>query len=110
MHLTRGNKFESSELGTLTVSKLVDAVLRSDTEAVRSLIASGEPVNELSERMSPLLWAIFRGDLECVRVLLEGGADPNLRPNPTDSPLWHAEDDFGLIEIADLLKSYGAVK
>ena len=92
------------------MSKLVDAVLKSDIEAVVRLIGSGEPVNELRDRMTPLLWAIFRADVGCVRVLLEGGADPNLRPNPTDSPLWHAEDDFGLIEIADLLKSYGASK
>ncbi len=90
--------------------KLVDAVLKSDIETVRHLIANGAKVNEVNDRMTPLLWAIFRGDIECVRVLLEGGADPNLRPNPTDSPLWHAEDDFGLVEIADLLKSYGAIK
>lgn len=91
-------------------SKLVDAVLRSDIEAVRVLIGNGAEVNELSDRMTPLLWAIFRGDFECVQVLLEAGANPNLRPNPTDSPLWHAEDDFGLVEIAELLKSYGATK
>jgi ankyrin repeat protein len=90
--------------------KLIDAVQKSDTVTVRLLIANGAPVNELRDRMTPLLWAIFRGDVECVRLLLEAGADPNLRPNPTDSPLWHAEDDFGLVEIADLLKSYGAVK
>jgi ankyrin repeat protein len=93
-----------------TVTKLVDAVLKSDIDTAKRLIGSGVPVNELEDRMTPLLWAIFRGDVECVRVLLEGGADPNLRPNRTDSPLWHAEDDFGLIEIADLLKSYGATK
>jgi hypothetical protein len=40
---------------------------------------------------------------------LEGGANPNLRPNPTDSPLW-PEEDFGLFEIAALLKFGGAVK
>ena len=92
------------------MSKLVDAILKSDLEEVRSLVASGAPVNELRDRMTPLLWAIFRGDLECARVLLEAGADPNLRSNSADSPLWHAEDDFGLIEIADLLKSYGATR
>jgi len=60
--------------------------------------------------MTPLLWAIFRGDIDAVRLLLESGADPNVRPNPTDSPPSHAEDDFGLTDITELLKSYGATK
>jgi len=41
---------------------------------------------------------------------LESGADPNVRPNPTDSPLWSAEDDFGMADIAALLRSHGATK
>jgi ankyrin repeat protein len=60
--------------------------------------------------MTPLLWAIFRKDIDAVRLLLESGADPNARVNRDDSPLWHAEDDFGLTEIAELLKSHGATK
>jgi len=67
-------------------------------------------MNELDAGMTPLLWAIFRGDIDAVRLLLESGADPDVRPNPSDSPLWHAEDDFGLGSIAELLKLYGASK
>jgi ankyrin repeat protein len=52
----------------------------------------------------------MRGDITAVKMLLESGADPNVRPNPSDSPLWSAEDDFGLTEIAALLRSYGATK
>ncbi len=92
------------------MSKLTEAVLGSDLEAIKTAIASGSNLNELDGGMTPLLWAIFRGDIDAVRLLLEKGADPNLRPNPSDSPLWHAEDDFGLKEITDLLKSYGATK
>src|ERR1041385_6246316 len=91
-------------------SKLVEAVLRSDHDAMQEAIAAGSDVNELNAGMTPLLWSIFRGDIDAVRLLLGNGADPNLRPNPTDSPLWHAEDDFGLWTIAELLKSYGARK
>ena len=92
------------------MSKLTEAVLRSDLAAMKQAIASGDNLNELDGGMTPLLWAVFRGDIDAVRLLLESGAHPNVRPNPSDSPLWHAEDDFGLTEIAELLKSYGATK
>lgn len=92
------------------MSKLTEAVLRSDVEAMKRAIASRDNLNEFDGGLTPLLWAIFRGDVDAVRLLLESGADPNVRPNPSDSPLWHAEDDFGLTEIAELLKSYGATK
>jgi ankyrin repeat protein len=75
---------------------------------MRLAISAGEDLNELDAGMTPLLWAIFRGDIDAVRLLLESGADPNVRPNPSDSPLWHDEDDFGLTSIAELLKLYGA--
>jgi ankyrin repeat protein len=90
---------------------LTDAVLRSDYDAMRQIVASGAGLNEFDDsKMTPLLWAIMRGDVAAVRMLLESGADPNVRPNPSDSPLWRAEDDFGLTEIAALLRSYGATK
>jgi ankyrin repeat protein len=89
-------------------SPLVTAVLRSDLDAMAQAIAAGGDVNELQDKMTPLLWAIYRGDIDAVRLLLESGADPNVRPNPDDSPLWYAEENFGLLDIADLLKSYGA--
>src|SRR5260370_36475597 len=54
--------------------------------------------------MTPLLNAVFVGDTEKVQRLLEMGADPNRPSNIGGTPLWHAEDDFGLIEIAKLLR------
>jgi len=92
------------------MSELAEATLRSDYAGMKKAIASGDNLNELIGGMPPLHRALFRGDVDAVRLLLESGADPNLRPNPTDSPLWHAEDDFGLFEIAKLLKAHGAVK
>jgi ankyrin repeat protein len=89
---------------------LMDAVLSSDYSAMRKAIAAGGKVNEFDDGMTPLLFAIFRGDIEACRLLLESGADPNLSRNRCDSPLWHAEDDFGFPEIAELLKAYGAIK
>jgi ankyrin repeat protein len=78
---------------------------------MRQIIASGADLDEFDDfQQTPLLWAIMGGDIEAVRILLESGADPNERPNPSDSPLWSAEDDWGFEEIATLLRAYGAIK
>jgi ankyrin repeat protein len=60
--------------------------------------------------MSPLLWAVYGGYAEIVRILLDHGADPNFGSVTGESTLWHAEDDFGLVEIANLLRQHGATK
>jgi ankyrin repeat protein len=99
------------ELSDKRTTALTEAALRSNYAAMRQLIAAGADLNEFDEfRMTPLLWAIMGGDIDAVRLLLENGADPNVRPNPDDSPLWSAEDDFGFSEIAALLRSYAATK
>ena len=58
--------------------------------------------------MTPLLYAVFIGDTKKVQRLLEMGADPNRPASTGGTPLWHAEDDFGLIEIAKVLRQCGA--
>ena len=79
---------------------LSEAVLRSDHGEMHKIIAAGAYLDEFDNfRMTPLLWAIMRGDIDAVKILLENGADPNVRPNPSDSPLWSAEDDWGFEEI-----------
>jgi ankyrin repeat protein len=58
---------------------------------------------------TPLLYAVVAGDVERVRELLAKGADPNRASRDyNETPLWHAEDNFGLMEIAALLRQYGA--
>ena len=91
-------------------SRLIEAVQRCDIAAMKEAVAAGADLNEIVGGMTPLLWAILGGYFDAVKLLLESGADPNVRPNPSDSPLWSAEDDFGMAAIADLLKAYGATK
>ena len=57
-----------------------------------------------------LLAAIFIGDPALVKTLLDAGADPNIpqRDDPTATPLWHAEEDFGFVEIDKILRQCGA--
>jgi ankyrin repeat protein len=100
-------------IGDYVPSKLMHAVRRGDIEMMKQAIAAGADSNEIDDGMTPLMFAVYRGDANAVRLLLDSGADPNLRPTPSDpahSPLWHAEDDFGLTAIAELLKSHGATK
>jgi ankyrin repeat protein len=93
-------------------SPIFAAVLASDYDALRQVTKIGHQLDQRDDLgMTPLLYAIYRGDLDAVRILLELGANPNLPQldDPSCTPLWHAEDDFGLTEIAQLLRSYGAV-
>jgi ankyrin repeat protein len=62
--------------------------------------------------MTRLIHAVYEGNLAKVEALLVQGADCNKpqRDDPTATPLWHAEDDFGLTDIAALLRRHGARK
>src|SRR5438128_8641565 len=87
------------------------AVRRRDDQAVERLIAEGHDLNALDDLgMTALHWAVYGGYSELVRALLEAGADPNRRSKEATTALWHAEDDFGMHEIAVILRSYGAIK
>jgi len=60
--------------------------------------------------MTQLLSAVFMGDPAIVQELLQQGASPNKpqRDDPSATPLWHAEEDFGLFEVAQVLRAHGA--
>ena len=49
------------------MSKLMEAILRSDVTAMKQVIASGDNLSELDGGMTPLLWAVFWGDIDAVR-------------------------------------------
>ena len=87
------------------------AALSGDERRLLELRESGEHIDGYDELgTTALLSAVFIGDLGAVRLLLEAGADPNRprRDDATATPLWHARDDFGLVEIAALLVKAGA--
>lgn len=68
-------------------------------------------IDEYDENgMTPLLHLVFTGDWESLRRLLGEGANPSLPQgsDATATPLWHAEEYFGLTEIGKLLRAYGA--
>jgi ankyrin repeat protein len=83
------------------------AVLRSDAAEAERLLAGGAAPSEFDDLgCTPLHWAVFRGGYECAELLLRYRADVNAISDDGVSPLWRAED-FGLDNIAALLRSYG---
>lgn len=69
--------------------RLVDAVARQDTRAVRALLKEGVDVNTpRADGASPLLWAAHWDDLETADLLLRAGANVN------------AADDHGVTALA----------
>jgi ankyrin repeat protein len=86
------------------------AVLRCDIPAIKTLLAAGHnPSATDTDGMTPLHWAVYEGYVEVAELLLRAGTDPNIRCWGT-TPLWHAEDDFGMAEMATLLRSFKATK
>jgi ankyrin repeat protein len=75
------------------------------------LMTKPELIDEYDELgMTQLLSAVFIGDPATVKALLQRGANPN-KPqgdHPSATPLWHAEEDFGLFEVARVLRARGA--
>jgi ankyrin repeat protein len=90
---------------------LFEAVLTSRYDGIQLAVRAGANFDQWDANgMTPLLYAVFRGDAHAVDLLLQSGADPNRghRGDPAATPLWHATDDFGLVEIAVLLRKTGA--
>src|SRR5437868_6563173 len=71
-----------------TGEALIDAVMKSDHAAVRSLLAQhADPNARRPDQSTPLHWAIDRQDAEAVRMLLAAKADPNAVDEDGAAPL-----------------------
>ncbi len=87
--------------------RLVEAVQRGDTEAVRSLLQQKANVNSAQgDGMTALHWAAYKDDLETARLLLQAGASVNAvtRINAL-TPLIMASKNGNAALIAALLQA-----
>jgi ankyrin repeat protein len=94
-----------------TMANILKAALESNHDKLREALSSGETIDSYDANgMTPLLYAVFIGNIDAVRMLLDEGADCNRphRGDATATPLWHAQEDFGLFEIAEILREHGA--
>lgn len=79
-------KTGTTDVGIQRHTPLTETVLRSDYASMRQLVFLGADPNAFDDyRMTPLLWAIMRRYIDVVKLLWERGADPNVKPNPSDS-------------------------
>ena len=98
-------------MSTAAPFRLHGAVKNCDKAEILRLIYNGTQLDEIDGfGMAPLHWAVYGGYTEIVEILINAGADVNVKTKHGTTALWHAEDDFGLYDIAVLLHSVGAKK
>lgn len=87
---------------------LVEAVLRDQSETVRTLIDKGADVNQKdADEFTPLHWAAYYDKSEMVKLLLSKGAQINSRSMIYGTPLIIAAQ-YGFIQTIKALLDYGA--
>lgn len=96
-------------VSSASASRLHDAVIEQDHEAVQKLLMEGDDPNEkMSEwGIAPLKIAAALGSLRIVELLITAGADVNLKDSTGSVPL-HAAAEKGNREIIAILLRHGA--
>ena len=87
------------------ISSLCKAAMQGDVEKVRSLIATGESVNEKSLGMTPAMFAARYNKAEVLQMLIDHGANLKIRSNQGFSVKKYAElsnatDALAVLEAA----------
>ena len=90
-------------------SPVADAAMRGDADAVRSLVARGEDVNQAQgDGMTALHWAARNPDASLVRFLLEAGADVGAETRIGPYTPLHLAARAGAGKVTELLLGAGA--
>jgi len=83
---------------------ILDAALRGDRAAVRSLIAKGADVNAAAaDGATAIHWAVYRGDVEMAQMLISAGAKVTIANRNGATPLWLAATNGDAVMIRTLL-------
>lgn len=87
-------------------TRLVDAAKRSDTDAVRRLLAQKADVNTThGDGTTALHWAAHRDDAELASLLIAAGANVNAPNDVGATPLWAATSNRGTAAVEVLLRA-----
>lgn len=90
----------SIEIQNDNISQLCKAAMQGDVNKVRSLIATGESVNEKSLGMTPAMYAARYNRAEVLKVLLLNQANLNIKSDQGYTVKQYAE----MSKAADVLK------
>jgi RNA polymerase sigma factor (sigma-70 family) len=103
--------FDVRQTDWLGTSFLHVCAKTGDLEAAQAFLAHGADINavEIENGTTPLACASHAGKTEMVRFLLDAGADPNRARGGWAKPLVRALK-AGHVEIADILRRYGATE
>lgn len=97
-----GANVHDSERRGLTAS--IWASANGHVHILRALIEAGADVNASSSYdLTGLLWASAAGEVGSVELLVEAGADVNASWRRGKTPLMHASDEYGDIEMVNVL-------
>ena len=104
----------------MSLTKLLKAIEKGDSAAVKALLAKGTsasrgeepqgPATSSYSRGVPLVWALKEGHLDIAELLLEAGADPHEREGIV-SPLQVAFESSEFADrraVIELLRKHGA--
>ncbi|WP_419212362.1 ankyrin repeat domain-containing protein [Maribacter sp. X9] len=73
------NKLEINNAYNDSISALCKAAMKGDVDQVRSLIATGEALNEKSLGLTPAMFAARYNKAEVLKVLMLNGANLNIK-------------------------------
>ena len=73
------NRLEINAVYTDGMSPLCKAAMKGDVDQVRSLIATGESLNEKSLGLTPAMFAARYNKAEVLKVLMLNGANLNIK-------------------------------
>lgn len=90
------------------VSSFHKAASEGDYDKVKYFLDSGIDVNVRKSGWTALHWAVIKSHVKIVKLLLENGADPNVKSYAETTPLILARFAKDGVEIAKLLRKYGA--
>jgi ankyrin repeat protein len=86
--------------------RLVEATVKGDRDAVRSLLKASIDVNASQpDGATAIAWAAQRDDLETADLLIAAGADVNAANDYGITPLWQACSDGSSAMVEKLLKA-----
>ena len=86
------------------------AAVKGHKDVVLLLLDRGADPNIAGrDGWTPLHWAGIKGHKELALLLLRKGADPNMATNQGQTPLALVQGAFPNMDIANILKEYGAI-